>query len=1566
MASCSLAADLPKHFSFNTDIASGLTHAPYLSQVFALNLPLSRTTMRGSRKGARGRKGKRGPSTEVAAKATLLPPAVGHSLENAETAVAKSPDNSAESLVNTSSVEPPKSGGVGKRKRKRKGPKAKKATPLFEGIASTSAVVGETCTSVSAAETATSVPVAETATSVLAAQAATSTLIAEDSTSPLVPEVPASALVAEMPKNSTLTAEVPTNTVTAETSTKAVETSASTLTVETSVMPTSTVTAETSDMPITTVTAEMLEMPTSTVTAETSEIPTRTVTAETSEIPTRTVTAESTSNLVAEVLERSTNALVAEVLGHSIKAEEVKKEEEGEEEEEEVEEADAVPPQPKRRRGNAKKGKKGVLKQCANCGTVAEKSMAKKCHKCKKFFYDHWAQRCRIPPCPRCHFSRKARGRTLLPKMCERCGHTLPSNEPDRDTLVKTGAEGGVSEGNSVAESAGHLKNGNKALAANGGEDISNKSPPPDLTSSTAEDGIDPEESSVTESREGRGAGRSSDDLPQISDMMSNIENATTVIAESSDDLQKSLGELPTDPVEENSASSEAVLAQEPCSQADLDGAEVFFGAAVPMSRDKRKREAGVAWGEALQDTPRDTVLQDGASQHAPKGIFQCPPPDVTQRIPLQGATQQVHQLQDLPQDKGPSRDTRSQATVRYGVAGTLSSDMNAPSIHFVPPVAPNSLLQSVEECTNFTPFSATVPISLFNHRIILPNQSPSFLMSNKVAITPISVLSPTRFQSSLVASSMLPKHAQDAISVVVNSQVAASSGEGYATRTVLSPATPSQLLPTGAASSGAVVPASTEGRVPTEMTSSSSAPSLANPLPSSSTPVLSSASIVTAPLTASASSSSVASTAPSSPLFTSSTSTLSACPSLAPPTGLPTNPSSAFSTYTSTGLPCALSGVPTAFLTSGPSTSLSTGLPAGSSSVLSTAPLLAPPVPPLIGPSFAPPTGLPSSISPADPLSSSGSKVMVNKYTMQEVVTMVEKVKANIRQISSLQAQSSSAMGLAESTDTQAAPAGGLNVPVVEGLRIPTMGGLDIPAVGGPSVPTVGRPDSEGVNVPAAVGAPGGGQNVPFAEGPAVPTLISCPPLVPLKSVRPGSTTNPVAASHMISTNSTMAGHVTAKPGHMTTISPAAAGHMTMTGPSHKGTGDFGQASSPPPPVILGTSSANPGVSANPGSSSFQTLDLTSACSQTGNKIRVSLLRHNLQSSDSQPDSSSVMTLSPLDYSPPPSPTGGTNIANGPPKLLSASSQSPPILHQALPPNQVAPPGSKFQNFAVSPRLSVIATVETKLPKTEQKTDPNAPGLPGKPKSDATDAEIRQRSRSPASSTPPCEPAASSASVPATSNCSSTPGELDMSGNTDLATIDKIASNIQLSVKDTPPLTCEDEVAVSGASNASTAVAKRIGNGAMKILPSGSRPLTPSGGAFSHLRTPGVVTVQVCSSIPGSLTLSSITNSVSLSNQAGGGVATTLSSSGEQQGANAAATYGGVVVSGPSDAKRAGVPGIVKPRGVLAGGGNVMVTPLSPTLGPAGKAVAQIMIVSKGSRQLEVLKGGGGGGGRY
>lgn len=131
-----------------------------------------------------------------------------------------------------------------------------------------------------------------------------------------------------------------------------------------------------------------------------------------------------------------------------------------------VDETETTPkPKPKGRRGRKKRGSfvdapKKVpgtsLKICANCGTIADKVKAKKCHKCQKFFFDHWAKRCRIPPCPNCHFSRKSRGCEVVPQFCERCGHPLKGDATlESDQQASVGETSSVlAEGDSISDTS--------------------------------------------------------------------------------------------------------------------------------------------------------------------------------------------------------------------------------------------------------------------------------------------------------------------------------------------------------------------------------------------------------------------------------------------------------------------------------------------------------------------------------------------------------------------------------------------------------------------------------------------------------------------------------------------------------------------------------------------------------------------------------------------------------------------------------------------------------------------------------------------------------------------------------------------------------------------------------------------------------------------------------------------------------------------------------------------------------------------------------------------------------
>ena len=129
---------------------------------------------------------------------------------------------------------------------------------------------------------------------------------------------------------------------------------------------------------------------------------------------------------------------------------------------------DEAEPSPKRTpRGRGGKRKRGLreapkklpgtsLNICSNCGTVADKIKAKKCKNCQKFFFEHWAKRCRIPPCPNCHFSRKSRGCEVVPQFCERCGHPLKGDaKMDGEQRGSVGeASSIITEGESISDTS--------------------------------------------------------------------------------------------------------------------------------------------------------------------------------------------------------------------------------------------------------------------------------------------------------------------------------------------------------------------------------------------------------------------------------------------------------------------------------------------------------------------------------------------------------------------------------------------------------------------------------------------------------------------------------------------------------------------------------------------------------------------------------------------------------------------------------------------------------------------------------------------------------------------------------------------------------------------------------------------------------------------------------------------------------------------------------------------------------------------------------------------------------
>ncbi len=391
--------------------------------------------------------------------------------------------------------------------------------------------------------------------------------------------------------------------------------------------------------------------------------------------------------------------------------------------------------------------------------------------------------------------------------------------------------------------------------------------------------------------------------------------------------------------------------------------------------------------------------------------------------------------------------------------------------------------------------------------------------------------------------------------------------------------------------------------------------------------------------------------------------------------------------------------------------------------------------------------------------------------------------------------------------------------------------------------------------------------------------------------------------------------------------------------------------------------------------SSAFHKLDLSSPTS-SARKIRVSLLKQNMMVGLAKDDP--VPMSSETDTSPS-FPQDVVVPGNSMSSQVSSKPQTPTSSSSAqLPGNGNGGAGGKFQNFAVSPKLSVIATVETagKVKVESSSGDDVTASGGGGAWSDSTTAaserlsaigdacpewsiisatgSIISKGKNPSKPIP----SSSSTTTATQSGQSADTGNLESTGSAGKANSDHQAvSKVQTRVLDSPESDTKSAPsplqAVAMATTVTTAATSSRPS-FRKILPnltksSSSSQLSiscVSTSPVSHIRTPGVgvVTVQVCSSIPASLTLSSITNPSIAPTNVGvappqGGVASTPG----WGGANSDGSNGG---GGAQEAKKVvgGFPGIIKPRGVVAGGGNVMVTPLSPTMMPAGRTVAQIV----------------------
>ena len=146
------------------------------------------------------------------------------------------------------------------------------------------------------------------------------------------------------------------------------------------------------------------------------------------------------------------------------------------------------------------------LKICSHCGTVADKVKAKKCPNCKKFFFSHWAQRCKIPPCPNCHFSRKSRRFERFPSNCEKCGFKLPYDMAEQQSPGLVVEEGDGVESVESSSTSARITPDPSELDGIPGEWSEGK--PDVFDNAEYEETAEMEEDEVEEKKPGKGKGK--------------------------------------------------------------------------------------------------------------------------------------------------------------------------------------------------------------------------------------------------------------------------------------------------------------------------------------------------------------------------------------------------------------------------------------------------------------------------------------------------------------------------------------------------------------------------------------------------------------------------------------------------------------------------------------------------------------------------------------------------------------------------------------------------------------------------------------------------------------------------------------------------------------------------------------------------------------------------------------------------------------------------------------------------------------------------------------------------
>ena len=1404
--------------------------------------------------------------------------------------------------------------------------------------------------------------------------------------------------------------------------------------------------------------------------------------------------------------------------------------------------------EPKRKKrickGSLPKIEKLTMKTCENCGTTTNKLRAKKCQTCRKFFYSHWASRCRIPPCPVCHYSRKARGCTFLPKTCERCGHLLPGNNSmapgDQDESSVDSHDEGTPQ--SQQDDEDREEGCVSETPPDGVESVSNES-----TSNTRRDS--PEVIPLVKSKEETtstlkvevDATQQQTSTTQQETSDTQQQASTTIRQETSDTQQQASAEASDT---QQQASAEASDTQQQASAEASDTQQQISAEAsdtqqqISAEASDTQQQTSAEASDTQQHTSieasntqqqasaeaSDTQQQASAGASDTRQQTSAEANDTRQQTNAEASNTQQHTSSDTQQK---TRISKQQASITKQHSSNKKQKASVTQQHTTVTQQHTTVAQ---QQPSVRPVECAVTISLEENSDDLPQISA--MMSNIDNAAHIIAGSSDTLKKSL---GELPSpeeapaegEAKDdndcAIPQELNrmcSQVPPPKGS-----TKVSPKALKTESLTSDQQRGDSQPLKPTNDDPVKSEGSGFLHGFIPPVSSLFQSVEGGAPLIAMPMSHVFHNNHVTVMPISvNPAFLPSTLAMlaGASPSSTKPGVIvnQTTPSVGDAVSHVGGVACTSLALDTASSAPQPLPSGSVLQPSGkdgasnpteaqyqSTSKVSTTSVSAsnitsiPQLTSILPSSVAPPRQTPGGIisTPLIVPSNPNQPRIRYGYTMQEVLEMVEQAKANIRNINSaVQKQGTTTDDLKQDAPTaggskQDAPTTNdlkLGAPTTGSLKqttpttaslkqttpttgslkqttpttgnlkqttpttgslkqtTPTTGSLKqtTPTTGSlkQTTPTTGSlkqttpttsslkqdapsstsgiiTSSAALHPPTLIPLTTGAPNIPSLHIPSflssVKTLSPLTCLPPLKSIPERTVDNSIikipsefkppafasvqgslpdfislgSADHnfveeetdgiakkapddviptsdvsttagvgmatscvagitgtaiaSMASGGTVPSSTTESTMSITSITTSSSTRSSLAAKSHTVPVSVPLSKPSPGPLSIPLASTSNSSTSTLGSpSSFHKLELaptSSSSASSANNIRVSLLKQN-----SEQD---------VDTSPPLSPLTATAMSSSAPQA------------------QMPHPTTKFQNFAVSPQLSVIATVEThqsNLKRKKLKSDKSVgesslpasnlvsnPSLVSNPPLVSNPTLVSNPSLVPNPtliSNP--EPGETSDFLPPSNDlpAAASPEEVIDTSKMSSAAIEKLASKVQLRIKDALTMTSTEE-SEPKITSSGTAVS-RPGTSFRKGLPPNTSSKyglsSPSMAVPTHHRTPGVVTVQVCSNIPTNLTLSSITNSSSSSS----------SSISSNQGVSlgSAPTPVAVTVAGSgtldSNGKKSIFPGILQPRGVLAGGGNVMVTPLSPTMLPAGRTVAQI-VTSKSTTFREVCK---------